>query len=426
MKFKKDLSSFDITAIVIGSIIGADIYITPGISAGLIGPFSIIVWVIAGGFAVILALVFAYSSHYVPKVGGPFAIVSKTHGNFSGFLAGWSMLIAEMMALPIFAIVFTKYLGFFVTLDSVSEIIVKGLFIFSLTAANILGVKIGGRVNDTLTIIKLAPLFLVILSCVFYISNNPEKLSENYSPLIPLGLENLGIAIVLIFWAYAGFEMATLPAGEIKNPRRIIPKAIGIGVTIVILFYLTTNFVLYGSVNWIKLSESDLPLVLAGTLVLGYLGGAIVSFGAMSSVSGASSSFVLGIARLYYAMSEKGLFPKVFSKTHTKFKTPYVALIIQGTIAFILSIFSEIIDLISFSVFNMAFMYSLVCLSLLVLKTENQNRLFAQRILSIMGIGICGILIFYTSVFDKIIGSMFIVLGVTIYLIFYKKSHKLS
>lgn len=87
MKFKKDLSSFDITAIVIGSIIGADIYITPGITAGLIGPFSIIVWIIAGTFAIVMAFVFAYSSHYVPKVGGPFAIVSKAYGNFFGFLA---------------------------------------------------------------------------------------------------------------------------------------------------------------------------------------------------------------------------------------------------------------------------------------------------------------------------------------------------
>lgn len=421
MKFKKDLSSFDITAIVIGSIIGADIYITPGITAGLIGPFSIIVWIIAGSFAVIMALVFAYSSHYVPKVGGPFAIVSKAYGNFFGFLTGWSMLIAEMMALPIFAIVFTRYLGFFVSLDSNLEIIIKGLFIFSLTTVNILGVKIGGRVNDVLTIVKLAPLVLVIASGTMFLATNPEKLSENYSPLIPLGLGNFGSALVLIFWAYAGFEMATLPASEIKNPRKIIPKAIGIGITIVIMFYLTTNFVLYGSIGWIELSESNLPLILAGTLVIGYLGGVIVGFGAMTSVSGASSSFVLGVARLYYAMSEKGMFPKIFSKTHSKFKTPYIALIIQGTIAFSLSIFSGIADLISFSVFNMAIMYVLVCLSLFVFKKEQQTTFFGQKILSVVGIGICGILIYYTSIFDKIIGSVFLILGIVIYLIFYKR-----
>lgn len=421
MRFKKDLSSFDITAIVIGSIIGADIYITPGITAGLIGPFSIIAWIIAGAFAVIMALVFAYSSHYVPKVGGPFAIVSQAHGAFFGFLSGWSMLIAEMMALPIFAIVFTRYLGFFVELDSTLQIIVKGLFIFSLTLVNVLGVKIGGKVNDALTIIKLAPLVLVIISGIIFLSNNPEKLSENYSPMIPLGLGNFGNALVLIFWAYAGFEMATLPAGEIKNPRKVIPKAIGIGITIVILFYLTTNFVLYGSVNWLDLSESNLPLVLAGTLVIGYLGGVIVSFGALSSVSGASSSFVLGVARLYYAMSEKGLFPKVFSKTHRRFKTPYVALLVQGTIAFTLSIFSSIVDLISFSVFNMAVMYVLVCFSLFVLKKDKQTTFFGQKILSMIGIGICGILIYYTSIFDKTVGSIFIIIGIVIYAVFYKK-----
>jgi amino acid transporter len=336
------------------------------------------------------------------------------------------MLIAEMMALPLFAIVFTRYLHYFIELNSWQEILVKGLFIFSLTIVNILGVKLGGRVNDVLTIMKLLPLVLVVALGFIFISYNPEKLVQNYSPLAPLGWENFGSALVLIFWAYAGFEMGTLPASEVKNPKQVIPKAIIIGMTLVTLFYLSTNFVLYGSINWVELSHSTLPLVLVGTLVIGYVGGIIVSFGALTSVTGTSSSFTLGVSRLYYAMSNEGLFPKVFSHIHKKYKTPYMALIIQGIIAFFLSMYAGITQLISFSVFNMAIMYAFVCLSLVVLK-EKETKFIGQKILPFVGIGICGFLIYYTSIYDKIFGTLFVLLGIGIYFFFSRKNnHNLS
>ena len=348
MNLKKELSSFDLTSIVVGSIIGADIYITPALVAGMMGPAGIFVWIIAGIFAVVIALVFSYTSYYVPRVGGPFAFVSKAFGNFYGFVTGWAMLSAEMMALPVFAIVFTRYLNYFVELELWEDLLVKGLFLFSLTFVNIIGVKIGGKVNDALTILKLCPLVLVIASGIIFLSNNPEKLIENYTPIAPLGLDNFGTALVLVFWAFAGFEMGTIPASEVKNPRKIIPKAIVIGITTVLLFYLTINFVVYGSVNWNELSRSTFPLVLVGSLAIGYIGATIVGFGALTSVSGSSAAFSLGVSRLSYAMSIKGLFPKIFSNVHKKYKTPYMALIIQGVIAFFLSAYGGLIQLISF------------------------------------------------------------------------------
>jgi len=427
LSLKKRLSSFDLTNLIIGSVIGADIYITPGLTAAIIGPASIVVWIVAGVFALVIALVFSYTSYYVPKVGGPFAFVSKAFGKFYGFLTGWLMLIAEMMALPLFAIVFTRYLHYFIELNSWQEILVKGLFIFSLTTVNILGVKLGGRVNDVLTIMKLLPLVLIIALGFIFIIYNPEKLIQNYSPIAPLGWENFGPALVLIFWAYAGFEMGTLPASEVKNSKKVIPKAIILGMTLVTLFYLSTNFVLYGSINWVELSHSTLPLVLIGTLVLGYVGGMIVSFGALTSVTGTSSSFTLGVSRLSFAMSDEGLFPKIFSHIHKKYKTPYMALIIQGIIAFFLSMYAGISQLISFAVFNMAIMYIFVCLSLVVLKKEKETKFIGQNVLPFVGIGICGFLIYYTSIYDKIFGTVFVLLGICIYFFFSRKNnHTLS
>jgi len=421
LKLKQDLSFFDVTNIVIGSIIGADIYIASAITAGIIGPLAIFVWIVAGIFAIVLALVFAYCSYYVPKVGGPFAYVSKAFDKFYGFLTGWSLWIAEIMALPVFAIAFTQYLKYFVDLDPWQEVLIKGLFIFGITTINIVGVKAAGRINDVLTLLKLSPLVLFILAGLYFIISNPKTVLQNYIPLTPLGFDNFGAALVLIFWAYVGFEIGTLPASEIKEPKKTIPKAIIVGITIVLIFYLLTNFVLFGVSNWKDLAGTSTPLVHASMMMMGTIGVFVMGLGALISVSGSNESGTLGTARLSYALSLHGLFPKIFSKTHQKFKTPYLALIIQGTIAFVLSIYAGITNLISFSVFNMAFAFLLVCFSLVVLKKENEHALHGQKILPWIGIAICVYLLYSTSTWDKIIGSSVILIGIPMYVFFSPK-----
>jgi amino acid transporter len=291
-----------------------------------------------------------------------------------------------------------------------------------LTFVNIIGVKFGGRVNDALTIVKLCPLVLVIVSGIIFLTNNPENLIENYTPIAPLGFDNFGTALVLVFWAFAGFEMGTIPASEVKNPRKIIPKAIVLGITMVVLFYLTINFVAFGSVNWNDLSSSTFPLVLVGSLVIGYIGATFVGIGALTSVSGSSAAFSLGVSRLSYALSLKGLFPKVFSNVHKKYKTPYMALIIQGVVAFLLSAYGGLIQLISFSVFNLAFMYIFVCLSFIALKKGKEPKFIGQKILPYIGISMCVILIYYTSIWDKIIGTVCILVGIAFYFGFFRKA----
>jgi amino acid transporter len=416
MKLKKELSFFDLTGIVIGSIVGADIYIASALTAGMIGPFSIIVWLIAGILAMIIALVFAYCSYYVPRVGGPFAFVSEAFDDFYGFLTGWSMWIAEVLALSVFAQAFTNYLQYFIPLDFSQQIMVKFLFLFGLTFVNVIGVKIAGRFNDILTIVKLLPLLLLIILGFLSFAFNPSVLSENYLPFTPLGLENFQTSLVLIFWAYAGFELGTLPASEVKNPKKTIPKAITTGIMIVTLFYLSTNFVVYGIVNWRDLAKTSIPLVLAGSVLLGTLGAVIMSMGALISVSGSDESGILGTARLSYAMSIDGLFPKIFSKIHPRYRTPYMALIIQGAIAFFFSIFSGIFKLITFSVFNLAFSFLFVCLALIVLKRGKEKELHGQIILPWVGIGICLYLLYSTSLFDKVVGTVLILSGVPLYM----------
>jgi len=413
---------------VVGSIVGADIYIASALTAGLLGPAAILVWVVAGVCATIIALVFAYCSYYVPRVGGPFAFVSEAFDDFYGFLTGWSIWIAEVLARPVFAIAFVQYLQFFLPLDFFEQLAIKAVFLFALTYINIRGVKAAGRVNDVLTIIKLAPLLLLIIVGVGYFAVHPGILTSNYLPFAPLGFGNFGVALVLIFWAYVGFEMGTLPASEVKNPRRTIPKAIITGMMIVTIFYLSTNFIVYGLKNWTELQATKVPLVLAGTAILGTTGAVIMAIGALVSVSGSDESGILGTARLSYAMSVDGLFPRLFSKEHPKYQTPYMALLVQGIIAFVLCIFSGLSDLISFSVFNLAVAFLLTCLALLVLgKRKHAKKLHGQRILPVAGIIICLYLITMfllgsTALFIKIIGIVIILCGVPLYVIFSPKT----
>jgi APA family basic amino acid/polyamine antiporter len=421
MDFKKELSLFDLTNIIVGSVIGADIYIASAITAGMLGPFSLVVWVIAGIFATIIALVFAYCSYYIPKVGGPFAYVSAAYDDFYGFLTGWSMWIAELISLPVFAIAFVRYLEYLVPLTFNEEILVKGIFLFGLTAINIIGVKAAGRVNDALTLIKLAPLLLLIGAGTLFLITQPAVFFGNYQPFIPLGVSATGTALVLIFWAYAGFELGTLPAAEVKDPKTMIPKAIIIGMSIVVLFYLLTNFIVYGAVNWSDLSMSTTPLILVGGVLLGASGALIMTIGALFSVSGSDESGMLGTGRLSYAMSIDGLFPHIFSSLHPKYGTPYIGLLIQGFIAFFLSIYSPITGLISFAVFNLAFSFLLTCLALIVLTRDSEKQLPGQKILPWIGILICLYLLYSTPFFDKIVGMAIILAGVFIYLFFSPK-----
>ncbi len=417
MELKRGLSYFDLMNIVIGAVVGSDIYIIPGLTAGLIGPFSIVVWIIGGAISMVLVLVFAYCSYYVPNVGGSYAYVTTAFDRFYGFIAGWSMCIAEIVALPVFAIVFTNYLVYFVPLNFGTQVAVRVLFILAAVFINIYGVKAAGRVNDVLTIAKLTPLLMIIVLGIGTMISSPHLLG-NYSPIAPVGLGSFSTVLVLIFWAYAGFELGALPASEVADPKRNVPRALISGMTIVILFYVITNISAYGVVNWSVLSGSTVPLVLVGSILLGGAGAVITGVGALASVAGVDETEVLGTARLMYAMASDGLLPKVVQRVHPTYRTPYVAVIIEGAVALALSFYSQIPQLISFAVFNLGICYLLVCLSLSVIKKRGERGLRGQSVIPWLGVAISLFLLYSTSLSDKLIGTVAVLAGIPIYMFY--------
>jgi amino acid transporter len=414
LALKRELSYFDLMNIVIGAIVGSDIYIVPGLTAGLIGPFAIAIWILGGALSMVLVMAFAYCSYYVPNVGGSYAYVTTAFDRFYGFIAGWSMTIAEVVALPVFSIVFTNYLVYFIPLSYGIQLLVRVVFISAAVFVNIYGVKAAGRLNDVLTIAKLFPLLMIIVLGLGAIGFNPHLIS-NYSPFAPVGLGSFGTVIVLIFWAYAGFELGSLPASEVVDPRKNVPRALISGMAIVIFFYVMTNVAAFGAVNWAVLSASSVPLVLVATALLGGAGAVITGVGALASVSGVDETEVLGTARLMYAMAQDGLLPKAVQRIHPRYGTPYVAVLIQGAVALALSFYSQITQLISFAVFNLGICYLLVCLSLSVLKQDGSRGLRGQSVIPWMGVAVSLYLLYSTSLSSIAIGTIVVLLGLPIY-----------
>ncbi len=420
---KRSLGLYDVISLVIGTIVGADIYIAASFGAGLLGPFSVMAWVIAGLMAIIIALCFAECSSRVPQVGGPYAYSKRAFGQFTGFLVGWALLIASWSAIAVFPLAFVAYLAFFIPNMSPEFIVlIKILFVLFLTVVNYFGVREAGKLNDILTILKIAPILILTIAGIIYFLLKPSLLVANFTPLIPLGLNGLGSAIVLIFWAYVGFELVTVPSDEIVNPQRTIPLAIGIGMAIIALFYVLTNFVIIGLVPWTQLATSTAPLALAGYALLGAVGAGFLTLGALLSISGSDEAGILSAARIPYAMAADGYLPKVLAKVHPKYETPYVALIIQSVVTLIAAIFGTISQLIILSVFTLLFCYLLTCLSVFPLRKKFKEGIKLPRIVPVLGVVISVYIMTQCAINQIITGTVLIIIGIPVYVLFAPKT----
>jgi len=427
----QDLGTFDVTNLVVGSIIGADVYVATAIGARLVGPASLIVWVLAGLMAGVIAISFAHCVMLVPKVGGPYAYVKEASGPFGGFIVGWGLLLAEWFSLAVFPVAFAQYfVSFFPGLDALGVAVLKGFFIVIILVTNIVGVKTAGRVNDVLTIAKLLPLLLVIIGGIAFIGLQPGSVVSNFTPFATGGIGAFGQALVLIFWAYAGFELSTLPADEVRQPERTIPKAIALGMLIVTAFYLLTNFMVIGSVNQSTLSASGSPLIDAAVslfsspAILTTVVVIVVGAGALLSITGADESGTIGTSRLAYAMSIDGLLPKVFSRTQKKVGTPYLGLVILCSTAYVASLIGGLSALINSSVFLLAVAYLATCISAILLgkRHPDVSMKFRGRVaVPALGAVFSCVLIVLVSPLQVVISLALLAVGIPIYAFFSPK-----
>jgi amino acid transporter len=424
----RQLNTFDVTNLVVGSIIGADIYVAAALGARLVGPFSLVIWFIAGVMAIIIALSFSYCATMLPRTGGPYAYARETAGPFYGFLVGWALLLAEWFSLVVFPVAFVTYfLSLFPGLSPNMQILLKGIFIVTIFVTNTLGIRLAGRFNDILTIAKLSPLVLFAIVGIIYVFLKPGAVTANLSPFLSGSIRNFGQALVLIFWAYAGFELSTIPADEIREPEKTLPRAIVLGMFIVMVFYMVTNFIIVGVVDQKTLAASSAPLVTAARSVLSVYpvlataGGLVIAFGAIISIMGADESGTIGTSRLVFALSVDGLLPHAFSRLHKSYRTPYIGLSAICITALIASMSGSLISLINAAVFLLSFAYLTTCISTILLANKYRDKavhLKGKHIIPFIGIIFSAFLMTQVSIRQIAISLLLMAIGIPIYVFF--------
>jgi len=316
------------TALVIGNMIGSGIFLLPS-SLALLGGISIYGWIISGIGAILIASLFGRLSKLVPKSGGPYQFPKEGFGEFIGFMSGWGYWVSVILTNASIAMVFAGYFLIFFpkwqVLNS-SSVIVSLSAIWFLTWLNARGVKSGGRMQLVTTLLKIIPLIAITIAGFFFFN------IDHFRPMNLSGESDLfaiGTAVSLTLFAFLGIESATVPAGNIKEPKKTIPRATIIGTLITIVVYLLSSLSIMGVIEPAALAKSTAPLADAAYIIWGRNGQIFIGLGAMISTFGALNGWILIQGQMPLAMAEDNLFPPVFKKM-SKREFPLFGLIISS------------------------------------------------------------------------------------------------
>jgi amino acid transporter len=330
-----------LTASIINVTIGAGIFVLPAVAAAGLGPAAPIAYLVCGALMALIVCCFASAGSRVSLTGGLYAYVEVAFGPFVGFLAG---VLYFLMATFAVASVASACAGSIGAMWSAADTPVGRAFIIlllfgSLAAINVLGVRLGARLIELVTVAKLLPLVVLVGAGIWFI--HPEYLRW---PAAPAAAAVGRTAIVLIF-AFVGVEIALVPSGEVRDPARTVPRALFTALAITTTMYLLIQGVAQGLLGPSMSTFASAPLAEAAARVLGKGGRALVLTGATISMFGYVSGDMLGSPRTLYAFGRDRVLPEVFARVHPRFHTPYVAIVVYACIVGALAISSSFTQL---------------------------------------------------------------------------------
>ncbi len=327
----KGLTLWPATALVTGTIIGAGIFTQPSWLAQY-GPISLLGFAVTAFGSVMLALTFASLARRTPDVGGPYAFSRQGFGDFVGFQSAWTYWIGAWVGVGAIASSMVVYLGVLipaVTENKLVSILVAVGAIALLTFLNTNGVVTGGIVSLILTILKVVPLLLI--GTLGFIAFNAGNLGPfNATGLPPLEVITTVMAYTL--FSFIGVEAATIPAGDVHEPDKTIPRATLIGTLAAAAVYLLSTTAVFGAVEHKQLASSDAAFAVAAQNMFGSWAGNAVAVVAVVSCLGAMNGLLLLSGQIPMAAEFDGLAPKAFGKLNIH-HAPGTGLIISGALA---------------------------------------------------------------------------------------------
>lgn len=374
------LGLFDVTNIIVGTVLGTGIFITISMTSGLVGPASLMAWLIAGALALLIALSFNYCVMVVPKSGGPYAFAGGAFSRFGAFIVGWSFLLFGWLSLVAITLAFLEYFrALFPDIGFWAGVAVMASLAAFAIATNLMGVRTTGRVINVLSLAKIVPFALLVIGGAAFLLGDPGRMADNFTPFLTGTAIEYGEAVVVAFWAYTGFELATLPAGEVRDPARTIPRAIVIGMLVVAAFYFLINLVVIGALGNTAMAGTANPLVEASRVIFAWspeLAGAtalLVGVGALLALACSEQTELLGASRLARVLAEDGLMPPALAVLSSGRGVPWVAVVLLPSTALIATLFGGLESIINASVFLLAFVYLMTCLSAAIFHAQGRE-----------------------------------------------------
>jgi APA family basic amino acid/polyamine antiporter len=335
-RLKKGIGLFIATALVTGNMMGSGIFMLPATLAQKSGPGAILLaWIMTGIGSIFLALSFAKLGAKYPRTGGPYEFSRRAFGNFTGFLNAWLYWNGSWIGNVAVIIAIASYAGALfpiLTNNHLVAFLFTSCIVWIFTAINILGVRLAGKVQTTITV------FEILLFLGFIAISAMHFNAGNITPLFPAdkGMSTMSLAASSTLWAFIGLETATVAGGEIRNPERNIPRSTILGISIATVMYIAIDFFAMGAMSPSHLANSTAPISDILSSFLGSGIGKLITMGAVISILGTTVGWLLSTARIAFAAGEDGVFPKAFAKVHPKYQTPYMALIIGSVLANIL------------------------------------------------------------------------------------------
>ena len=377
-------------ALTVNCVIGSGVFGLPSELARLIGGASVPAVVLAAAVMAVVMACFAEVSSQFTETGGPYLYVRAAFGRLMGIEVGWLTWVVRIASCAANANLFVIYLAEFWprATQPISKSVILTLLVGILAAVNYRGVRTGAHVSNAFTVGKLVPLVLVCAAGAFYLLATRHAL-----PVLTVSgsTKDWSRAIVLLIFAYGGFEAALISGGEAKDPRR--DTVFGLFSTLVICA------VIYSLIQWVVVgvlpdpAHSTRPLADVARIILGHGGAVVVALGALVSVYGYLSANILATPRITFALAERGDFPSWFAAVHPTFRTPYFSILLFVVAVWLLAMFGSFAGNATLSAGARLFSYALVCASVPVLRKKQPAaatfRLPAGPLFAVLGVLIC-------------------------------------
>jgi APA family basic amino acid/polyamine antiporter len=358
----REIRRWDLVAVAINGVVGAGIFGLPARVFALLGPYSVVAFVACAMVVGLIVLCFAEVSSRFRATGGPLLYAREAFGSVVGFEVGWLIWLARLTAFAANCNLLVSYLSYFVP-DASSpgwrELTIV-IVVSVLTAINVVGVRDATRVGNVFAVGKVAIIGLFVLVGAWFIQ------SGSFSGRAEVDYKSFSASVLLMIYAFTGFEMAAIPAAEIRDPQRDLPRALLTAIALVAVLYIGIQLVCIGTLP--SLATSTRPVADSATLFAGRAGGALITAGVLVSIIGNLNVLILSASRLIYAMGEGDDIPRVMSVTHSAYRTPVAAILSTAAVALAVTLWSSFGKQVNLSVIARLASYAVTCAALIMLR----------------------------------------------------------